>query len=133
MAAIDIDMSEFTQKTTLASTDFITGTLADGSAVKIKVSDLASVVAGVIEYGTTKIQNLADNTNLDSVFYNARFYINSDYTGDNPPYSPMEWCVVETIRFGSSYVLQIVRKWWNPNQGKIRCYQNSSWGTWYDL
>ena len=57
MAAIDIDMSEFTQKTTLASTDFITGTLADGSAVKIKVSDIATVVAGM---------NVQTNTHLCS-------------------------------------------------------------------
>lgn len=90
-------------------------------------------MAGVIEYNTTKIQYLADNTNLNSVFYNARFYINSSYTGDNPPYSPSEWCVVETIRFGNSYILQIVRKWWEPNQGKIRCYQNGAWGAWHDL
>ncbi len=55
MAAIDIDMSEFTQKTTLASTDFITGTLADGSAVKIKVSDFATVVAGITVQSSTQL------------------------------------------------------------------------------
>lgn len=133
MANIDLEMGQFQKVTTLENKDYIVVSLDNGTQGQIKVSDLASVVAGVMGYDTTKIQYLADNTNLNSVFYNARFYINPNYTGDNPPYSPMEWCVVETIRFGGSYYLQIVRKWWSPNQGKIRCYQNSSWGAWYDL
>ena len=87
MAAIDIDMSEFTQKTTLASTDFITGTLADGSAVKIKVSDIATVVAGilgvsnisvVVRYVTSKVwvdtiflNSIGDNAIIEAIVLNS--------------------------------------------------------------
>lgn len=57
MANVDIEMSEFTKKTTLANDDYIVGTLGDGSPVSIKVSDLASVVAAI---------NVQSNTNLFS-------------------------------------------------------------------
>lgn len=48
MANIDIEMSEFANKTTLANSDYVVVSLENGTQGKIKVSDLASVVAGII-------------------------------------------------------------------------------------
>ena len=47
MANIDIEMSEFANKTTLANSDYVVVSLENGTQGKIKVSDLASVVAGI--------------------------------------------------------------------------------------
>lgn len=47
MANIDIEMSEFANKTTLANSDYLVVSLGNGTQGKIKVSDLASVVAAV--------------------------------------------------------------------------------------
>ena len=47
MANIDIEMSEFANKTTLANSDYLVVSLENGTQGKIKVSDLASVVAAI--------------------------------------------------------------------------------------
>lgn len=47
MANIDIEMSEFANKTTLANSDYVVVSLENGTQGKIKVSDLASVVAAI--------------------------------------------------------------------------------------
>lgn len=57
MANIDIEMSEFANKTTLANSDYVVVSLENGTQGKIKVSDLASVVAAV---------NVQTNTDLCS-------------------------------------------------------------------
>lgn len=57
MANIDIEMSEFANKTTLANSDYVVVSLENGTQGKIKVSDIASVVAAI---------NVQSNTGLFS-------------------------------------------------------------------
>lgn len=57
MANIDIEMSEFANKTTLANSDYLVVSLENGTQGKIKTSDLASVVAAI---------NVKSNTDLCS-------------------------------------------------------------------
>ena len=47
MANIDIEMSQFANKTSLANNDYVVVSLENGTQGKIKVSDLASVVAAI--------------------------------------------------------------------------------------
>lgn len=57
MANIDVEMGQFPIKTTMANSDYVVISLADGSQGQIKVSDIASVVAAV---------NVQSNTGLCS-------------------------------------------------------------------
>ena len=57
MANIDVEMGQFPIKTTMANSDYVVISLADGSQGQIKVSDLASVVAAI---------NVQSNTDLFS-------------------------------------------------------------------
>ena len=57
MANIDVEMGQFPIKTTMANSDYVVISLADGSQGQIKVSDIASVVAAI---------NVQSNTDLCS-------------------------------------------------------------------
>lgn len=57
MASIDVEMSQFPIKTTMANSDYVVISLADGSQGQIKVSDIAPIVAAV---------NVQSNTDLCS-------------------------------------------------------------------
>ena len=57
MANIDVEMSQFPIKTTMANSDYVVINLADGSQGQIKVSDIAPIVAAI---------NVQSNTDLFS-------------------------------------------------------------------
>ena len=57
MANIDIEMGQFPIKTTMAKSDYVVISLADGSQGQIKVSDIAPIVAAI---------NVQSNTDLFS-------------------------------------------------------------------
>ena len=55
MANIDVEMGQFPIKTTMANSDYVVISLADGSQGQIKVSDIASVVAASVSQLNTLI------------------------------------------------------------------------------
>ena len=55
MANIDLEMGQFQKVTTLENKDYIVVSLDNGTQGQIKVSDLASVVAGIMPNGTFRI------------------------------------------------------------------------------
>ena len=57
MANIDVEMGQFPIKTTMANSDYVVISLADGSQGQIKVSDIAPIVAAI---------NVQSNTDLFS-------------------------------------------------------------------
>ena len=57
MANIDVEMGQFPIKTTMANSDYVVISLADGSQGQIKVSDIAPIVAAI---------NVQSNTDLCS-------------------------------------------------------------------
>lgn len=57
MANIDLEMGQFPIKTTMANSDYVVISLADGSQGQIKVSDIAPIVAAI---------NVQSNTDLCS-------------------------------------------------------------------
>ena len=57
MANIDVEMGQFPIKTTMANSDYVVISLADGSQGQIKVSDIASVVAASVSQLNTLISS----------------------------------------------------------------------------
>ena len=56
MANIDLEMGQFQKVTTLENKDYIVVSLDNGTQGQIKVSDLASVVAGILNLNTRIIR-----------------------------------------------------------------------------
>lgn len=76
MANIDLEMGQFKKVTTLENKDYIVVSLDNGTQGQIKVSDLASVVAGVVGTGVVKSIKLSAGNSI-TLTSNGLYYISA--------------------------------------------------------
>ena len=124
----DKKLNEVTKVTDMAYVPVI---MADGSIGQIAKADLASVVAGLIGFGNSKVLFYSEyNPNLDNIKDNARGFINEFYSGENPITDSSGWAFFESKKFPNGNTQQILTGWFIPNIRYIRHFQNNKWTSW---
>ena len=120
MANIDVEMGQFPIKTTMANSDYVVISLADGSQGQIKVSDIASVVAAVLGNPLGYKNTISKGTNLDSITSDGYYMLYKTTQEDKSPVE--EGCLI--VMNVSFFFIQIV-----IGNSPIGIYARFKWGS----
>ena len=120
MANIDVEMGQFPIKTTMANSDYVVISLADGSQGQIKVSDIASVVAAVLGNPLGHKNTIGQGTNLDSITSDGYYMLYKTTQEDNSPVE--DGCLI--VMNVSFFFIQIV-----IGHNPIGIYIRFKWGS----
>lgn len=122
MANIDLEMGQFQKVTTLENKDYIVVSLDNGTQGQIKVSDLASVVAGIVPLGNV---NMSANDILQTC-------VCVSYSGLTD--IPSQYGILLTFVTGGTYdCAQIFIQRSSSNLYQRTHHYQDGWGEWYKV
>lgn len=111
--------------------NFVYAETSTGETVKISKADLASVVAGLIDFNaSTQFKErglISSGTNMDDLGMGIWNRYSGSYTINNKP--PYDSFIAVVYRSGS-YVVQIAYNVANNSQSVRRTYYGGNWTSW---